>query len=387
MLSGRQAYEFRPARKEVWTMAMRKKGAERAAMDQLEVEDVTSFGEDPELLDPAEEAALAAGNADGPQTQRRQESSQTDEPAQESPAGAERQPQAEYGAERAEEERETLSDEQVHTMGPNDRVPAWSLVKERQENRALKRNLDELTRKLAEHEEKWNRASDRLRQFQDRAGIAAAAATRPAPDPEPDVKADPEAHYQWELRQHRQALEALHQQQQVSTAQAQAAQHQAVLTGLEQQFILAGHPDYYERVSFLRERRNRELELMGYTDTAERAQIIANEAAMLVSGAIRQGRNPAIVAHELSQQWGYKPAVTASVEAAQPGNGAGVSAADRIRDLQRKKAASTSLQAIASRPADGPLTLEDIAEMDDEAYERYVDKNGGDLAGLFRSGR
>lgn len=367
-------------------MAIRKKGAERAAMEQLEAEDVASFGEDPELLDPAEEAALAAGNADGPQTHGRQESSQPAEPAHESRAGTEPQPQAEDGAEHAEEERETLSDEQVHTMGPNDRVPAWSLVKERQENRALKRNLDELTRKLAEHEEKWNRASDRLRQFQDRAGIAAAA-TRPALDPEPDAKADPEAHYQWELRQHRQALQALHQQQQVSTAQAQAAQHQAVLSGLEQQFILAGHPDYYERVSFLRERRNRELELMGYTDTAERAQIIANEAAMLVSGAIRQGRNPAIVAHELSQQWGYKPAVTASPEAGQPGNGAGVSAADRIRDLQRKKAASTSLQAIASRPADGPLTLEDIAEMDDDAYERYVDKNGGDLAALFRSGR
>jgi len=271
-------------------------------------------------------------------------------------------------------------------MGPNDSVPAWSLVKERQENRALKRNLEELTRKLAEHEERWNRAGERLRQLQERAAIDPAA-TRPNVDPEPDVKADPEAHYQWELRQHRRALEALHHQQQLSTAHAQAAQHQAVLSGLEQQFILAGHPDYYERVSFLRERRGRELELMGYTDTAERAQMIANEAAMLVSGAIRQGRNPAQVAHELSEQWGYKPAAAASPESGQSESGASVSAADRIRDLQRKKAAATSLQAIASRPAEGPLTLEDIAEMDDEAYERYVDKNGGDLAALFRTGR
>ncbi|HEY2107868.1 MAG TPA: hypothetical protein VGH29_18870, partial [Candidatus Binataceae bacterium] len=299
-------------------MAIRKKGAERTAMDQLEAEDVTSFGEDPELLDPAEEAALAGGNADSPPMPVRQVSSQTAEPVDESRGpGAEQQPRAEDGAEPPADEQETLSDDQVHTMGPNDRVPAWSLVKERQENRALKRNLDELTRKLAEHEEKWNRASERLRQFQDRAGIAAAQA-RPTQDPEPDAKADPEAHYQWELRQHRQALEALHQQQQVSTAQAQAAQQQAMLTGLEQQFILAGHPDYYERVSFLRERRNRELELMGYTDGAERAQIIANEAAMLVGGAIRQGRNPAIVAHELSQEWGYKPAVSSGIEAAQP---------------------------------------------------------------------
>jgi hypothetical protein len=124
---------------------------------------------------------------------------------------------------------------------------------------------------------------------------------------------------------------------------------------------------------------------MGYTDAAERSQIIANEAAMLVAGAIRQGPNPATVAHELSEQWGFKPAA-ARKDPVQPG-APGVSAAERIRDLQRKNAAATSLQAIASRPAEGPLTLEDIAEMDDEAYERYVDKNGGDLSALFRTGR
>ena len=107
---------------------------------------------------------------------------------------------------------------------------------------------------------------------------------------------------------------------------------------------------------------------------------------MLVGGAIRQGRNPASVAHELSEQWGYR-AAGAAAAAPDTESGGAISAADRIRDLQRKKAAATSLQAIASRPADGPVTLEDIAEMDDEAYERYVDKNGGDLAALFRSAR
>ncbi len=362
---------------------MRKKSAERAAMEQLEARDVTAFGEDPELLDSAEEAALAAGNVDGPQSEEREEASPAAQSAQDGRAREAGQSQPEH---REEDSRETLSDEQMRKMEPNDSVPAWSLVKERQENRALKRNVEELTRKLAEHEEKWNRATQRLRQIQEHAAFDAAGAARIAHDPEPDAKADPEAHYQWELRQHRRALEALQQQQQLSTAQAQAAQHQAMLTGLEQQFVLAGHPDYYDRIHFLRERRSRELELMGYADTAERAQIIANEASMLVAGAIRQGRNPATVAHELSQQWGYKPAA-ANAESAAGSSGAGVSAADRIRDLQRKKAASASLQAIASRPTDGPLTLEDIAEMDDEAYERYVEKNGGDLAALFRASR
>jgi uncharacterized coiled-coil protein SlyX len=364
-------------------MAMRKKGADRTAMESMDPENMASFGEDPELLDPAEEAALASGNAGDSQPSAPDKAAHV-ETADNRPA---------HGVEQAVEEQagggddgaESWSDEQVRKMAPNDSVPAWSLVKERQENRSLKRNLEELTRKLAEHEDKWNRASERLRLLQERTAAEANAAARPPADPEPDPATDPDAHYQWELRQHRHALEALHQQQQFNTAQAQAAHHQAVLSGLEQQFILAGHPDYYERVKFLRERRNRELELMGYTDAAERSRIIANEASMLVSGAVRQGRNPAMVAHELSEQWGYKTAPAQPM--AQAAGGEAVSAADQIRELQRKKAASSSLQAIASRPADGPVTLEDIADMDDEAYERYVDKNGGDLAALFRSAR
>ena len=109
-------------------------------------------------------------------------------------------------------------------------------MKERQENRSLKRNLENLTRKLTEQEERWNRTGERLRLLQERTALDAAAVARNAADPEPDAKANPEAHYQWELRQHRRALETLHQQQQVSVAQAQAAQHQAALTGLEQQY-------------------------------------------------------------------------------------------------------------------------------------------------------
>ena len=44
-------------------MAMKRKAADPAAMDQLEAQDVASFGEDPELLDPAEQALLEGGNA------------------------------------------------------------------------------------------------------------------------------------------------------------------------------------------------------------------------------------------------------------------------------------------------------------------------------------
>lgn len=256
-------------------MAVRKKDAEPAAMDGLEPQDVASFGEDPELLDAAEEAVLASGNAGDAPVKQPRVAAVSDQPANDAGVeGPSQEGTAGESAGRDDEAGENWSEDQVRKMAGNDSVPAWSLVKERQENRALKRNLEELNRKLSEHEEKWNRASERLRLLQERAASQVNDAQRPAQDPEPDPRTDPEAHYQWELRQHRHALEALHQQQQFNNAQVQAAQHQAMLSGLEQQFILGGHPD---------------------------APIIANEAAMLVRGAVRQRRNPAMVAHELSE--------------------------------------------------------------------------------------
>src|SRR5271166_1545731 len=140
-------------------MALKKKGADRPALDQLEPEDVASFGEDPELLDPAEQAMLDGGNAgDAQAIVPRGDREATGRVADQGAS-----PPSEQEGERQdrtkEDEGEELSDEQVRKLGPNETVPAWSLLKERQENRALKRNLEDLGRKLSEREELWNRAS------------------------------------------------------------------------------------------------------------------------------------------------------------------------------------------------------------------------------------
>ena len=64
---------------------MKKKGPDRAAMDQLEAQDVTSFGEDPELLDPAEQALLDGGNAGDTQPPAPPEGSQAAPPRRSGP--------------------------------------------------------------------------------------------------------------------------------------------------------------------------------------------------------------------------------------------------------------------------------------------------------------
>jgi hypothetical protein len=327
---------------------------------------LTPLGEDPELLEPAEEALLQSGNSGAREPAAADYATDegapgTPEPDEAEATAGENQTPQPAAAEEAAGEPERIP-------GPNDTVPAWSLVRERQENRELKRQLEETARKLREQEAAWARLEQRIRQAQEQ------DLTR-AFDPEPDAQADPAAHQQWELRQQRRALAELHQQQQLSTARNQAIAQQTLLASMEQQFVAAGHPDYFERVNFIRQRRDRELTLMGYGDAAERARIIRNEGQMLVAGAVRQGRNPAEVVHELAEHWGYR---------AEPAAPAARSALARIRDAGRNQAAAQSLQAVAGRPPEGPLTLEDFAAMDDETYERYLDKAGGDLSALLR---
>jgi hypothetical protein len=185
-------------------MAMKKKAADPVAMDQLEAQDVPSFGEDPELLDPAEQALLEGGNAGNVEPPAPPQESDKVRPERTAADRPSEEPEPRDDQAGGDEQSEDLSDEQVRKLAPSDTVPAWSLMKERQENRSLKRNLENLTRKLTEQEERWNRTGERLRLLQERSALDAAAMARNA-DPEPDAKASPEAHYQWELRQHRRA--------------------------------------------------------------------------------------------------------------------------------------------------------------------------------------
>lgn len=324
----------------------------KTSQGQDKVGQVTPLGEDPELLDASEAALLAGGNAPEAAAESRPESSAgaTEEAAEEPEAGS--------------GERRGLSEEAMRKLGPNDSVPAWSLVKERQEVR-------ELRRKLAAQEEAWARANQRLQQLQERKPNSAVAA-----DPEPDRSADPAAHQAWQMRQYQRALVGLYEQQQAA-AQAAALQHQGnVAWRLEQEFAQNGHPDYYERVKFLKARRARELELMGIGEEAERARIVHQDSQLLVNTALRQGRNPAEVAYRLAEEWGYKGGQSA------PSGGA----EEKIRELARKQAAGQSLQTLGGRPPQGGLTLEAIAALDDEAYEKLLEQAGGDLNALLQRG-
>lgn len=348
---------------------MAKKSVAQRAMEGLDEQQQPSPGlTDEELLSPDEQAMLEQGNA--PETPEPAQPEVPTEP--ETPAT----PEDEVAAPAADED-EDLSSQTT--------VPVAVALKERRDRKAERDRREAIERDYADLRTKWDKMNERLLAIQERQTQAAAPAQQPAAaDPEPDREANYTGWLEWNIRRANDQIATLANNQQNQGQAVQATQVTQALAGMEQQFVQAGHPDYYDRVNFLRERRDRELQLMGYVDPMERQRMIATEASMIVQGAIRQGRNFAEVIHELSGQWGFGANGAPAQPAAAPARPA-QTPQQQIAQQQRRTAAATSVAALRGKPPEGPITLEDMARMDDDAYEKFVEKNGGDLQALLRS--
>src|SRR5215472_12387791 len=66
-------------------------------------------------------------------------------------------------------------------------------------------------------------------------------------------------------------------------------------------------PDYPQAVRHLTQMRNRQLEIAGIRDAAERAQIIQQEGLGVAARAFQDGGNPAERIYQISQAMGYAP--------------------------------------------------------------------------------
>ena len=353
-----------------------KKDPAKAALDTLNTESPQASPglTDEEPLDPEEQALLEAGNAEAPEAAPQQQPARAPAPAPDAPPDESAKPQ-----ESTEE-----SDEEIEKRGT---APAVVLVAERRKARAEKEKREAAEKKADELQAKWDKMNDRLLALQERQTQPKPAEQqiKPPEDPEPDKQANYTDWLEWRIRdQDRKVAEIQANQRQVGQVAQQTSQTQAI-DSMERQFIASGHADYYERVNFVRDRRDRQLQLMGYADPRERAQIIQNEAAMVVAGATRAGKNPAEVLHALSDEFGYAPPAPAPAAAAVPAAApATANGAAQITAQQKRQAASTSVTTLRNVPTDGPVTLEDLSKMDDEEYERYIEKHGGDLQQIMR---
>lgn len=129
--------------------------------------------------------------------------------------------------------------------------------------------------------------------------------------------------------------------------------------------------DYDAAVDFLRASRDKEYEVMGIYDPATRQQYINQDAVAIAQSAIQAGKSPAEAVWDLASARGFENKPPEG--GAQQQNGASQqSGADKLSALAKGQGASKSLSS-AGGATEIPLTLEALAEMSDDEFNRIPD--------------
>lgn len=177
--------------------------------------------------------------------------------------------------------------------------------------------------------------------------------------PIPTFEQDPAAHLKHqvesvrgEFEPVRQTLEQLTRQQQEQQAIAQLAQ----ATAMSEAEFAKATPDYFPAVEHLKKVLDSNLQVLGVTDPATRAQEIHKQMLQLSHGSISQGRNPAEVAYQMAKNYGFAGAPKA---------------APSIETLQKGQKATPSMPSGGKPEAN--LSLTALEQMDDDEFNKLID--------------
>lgn len=242
-------------------------------------------------------------------------------------------------------------------------VPVNALHEEREEKKELRRKLEEMERKQAVLDDRWQR-------------ILAASEQQPAPKAEqpqiPDPEQDIFAALKYE-REQRMALEAkITGQEQQTAEQQQVAQMERQIWGKWEsdgaQFKQST-PDFGDAALFLAETRDKQLASMAavdprLADKAYRDFVMNEELKQIVVGAGQHGISSAEQIYNIAKAWGYTGPKPKADDAA------------GIQKLAESVAAETSLSAAGGTRAGSPSTSEAVASMSEAEFDAWFEKNG-----------
>lgn len=280
---------------------------------------------------------------------------------------------------------------------PAERGLIGDLQHERSERQQLQEQLKARDEELNQHREMRARIDERLRiAAETRASQEQAARQATRPDPE----SDPIGHIRWqneELQKRveqqdqymRQQADYLQKQQAAQVQSTAAYQRIAQVNTLAQQFTHQ-QPDYPNAYNHLIGFRDRELQIMGYRDPAQRQSILQNEAQMISDAALAEGVNPAQRVYELAQAVGYRnQAVPAGPGYQVPLDNGNQrlpppSAQDRVANLQRGVRASRTMSNAPGVAGNSPYTLQRLATMPQEEFDTLYARDPSLVDGLYK---
>lgn len=241
-------------------------------------------------------------------------------------------------------------------------VPHQALHAEREEHKKTKSQLEEIGRKQAVLEDRWNTLL-KLNQ--------PAEAQQPVapPNPEEDIF----AYSKWQADQLKALQEKVDGREQLEQKTRQEVEQEQALWGewsQSAQSYATQQTDFGDAVKFLSDARDRQLQALsianpGFANEQGRVQQINNELKSIVLAAKQQGMSPAEAVYKIAQGYGY------AVAAPQPADPNTLKLPDSLAKIEAAQNASRSLAASPGRDAGDPMSAEAIANMSNAEFDAW----------------
>jgi len=215
---------------------------------------------------------------------------------EEAPAAAETTEETSPGAEPVSEAAPAPVENPERDSREGRFVPLQAL----QEERAEKKQLRE---ELRQYREWQAQLAQRLQQ------VPVQKEANPVPDPQTQPL-EYINHVLGSMQASTAELQQWRQQQEAASQQREAVQQYASWATAQEREFARSQPEYHDAYRYATETRDKELQALGYTDTATRANIVRMNTAEIINGAVQQGRNPAELVWEYARARGFIPKST-----------------------------------------------------------------------------
>jgi hypothetical protein len=240
-------------------------------------------------------------------------------------------------------------------------IPHSVFHAEREEHKKTKAALEEINRKQAVLEDRWNTILKLKEQ--------PAAAEEPAgpPDPNEDIF----AFSKWQADKIKALEEKVtgreKQEEQARTVEQQEREIWSHWSESAKSYA-AEKTDFGDAVTFLSDARTKQLAALAavnpdFATEQGRLQQINAELRQIVAGAKQLGRNPAEIVYEMASAYGYAPKAPSD-----PGK---VALPDKLAAIDAAQNASRTLATPGGRNAAEPMTAETIASMSATEFDAW----------------
>ena len=237
-------------------------------------------------------------------------------------------------------------------------VPHGALHAEREKHKETKAQLEDVARRQAVLEDRWNTLLKVNEGSKEKA-----ADEDPMPDPETDIF----AYAKWQARQYEKVSSKLSEREQQETqSRDQMQQEQQIAREWQQsvQSFSAETPDFNDAAGYLAGLRVQQLQALGL-DQASINATIDNEVKGVVMQAKQAGRNPAELIYLYAKASGF------TGKKAEPGKD---EAAEKLKALEAAQNGSKTIAGSGGKSGDDPLTPQAIADMPPAEFDAWISK-------------